>query len=239
MSVEQKQSSISDSKNAPTNTAYVESKSSEKISMVESDAAEGLTNAESSKTLDMSSIKPEVYTTSDITQMSDSNNGNKSDRIYSDVDTKTTLKSLNSFDENRTLEEVTQQSNDLPINTETKSQLLLSDVITSASRSRKSETDLKAESLKTSSVPAGINENIMSSSILSELKNSNTSSNNSTDKKTSTNEQNSGMNSLYPGSVQDIEASAKTSESSKLSKNATSNRSAESIRTHQNSGVEN
>merc|ERR1719394_741063 len=138
--------------------------------MLESDAAEGLTNAESSKTLDMSSIKPAVYTTSDITQISDTNNENKSDRIYSDVDTRTTLKCLNSFDENRTLEEVTQQSNDLPLNTETKSQLLLSDAITSASRSRKSQTNLGAESLKTSRVPAEINENIMSRSILSELK---------------------------------------------------------------------
>jgi len=211
MSVEQKQSSISNSKNASTNTAYVESKSSEKISIVESDAAEGLTNAEFSKTLDMSSIKPAVYTTSDITQISDTNNGNESNPRYSDVDTRTTLKSLNSFDENRTLEEVRQQSNDLPFNIETKSQLLLSDVITSASRSRKSQTDLRAESLKTSRAPTGKNENIMSRSILSELKNSNTSSNNSTDRKISTNEQNSGLNTLYPGSVQDIEASAKTS----------------------------
>merc|ERR1719167_1853258 len=210
--------------------------------MVEPDVAERLTNTEFSKTLDMSSMKPTVDTASDITQISDTNSGNKSDRLYSDADTRTTLKSLKSFDENRTLEEVTQQSNDLPLNTETKSQLLLSDAITSASRSRKSQENLGAESLKTSRVPAEINENIMSSSILSELKNSNTSSNNSTERKTSSNEQNSGLNSFDPGRVQDIEASAKTSVSSKLSKNqsnTTSNQSSENIKTHQSSGVEN
>jgi len=116
ISEEQKQSSISDSKNAPTNTASVESKSSETISMVEPDVAERLTNTEFSKILDMSSIKTTVDTASDITQISDTNNGNKSDRVYSDVDTRTTLKSLKSFDENRTLEEVSQQSNELPLN---------------------------------------------------------------------------------------------------------------------------
>jgi len=120
--------------------------------------------------------------------------------------------------------------------------LLLTDAITSASRSRKSQTNVGAESLKTSRVPAEINENIMSSSILSELKNSNTSSNNSTERKTSSNEQNTGLISLDPGRVQDIEASAKASVSTKLSKNqsnATSNRSSENIKTHQSSGVGN
>merc|ERR1712133_90021 len=82
----------------------------------------------------------------------------------------------------------------------------------------------------------------MSSSILSELKNSNTSSNNSTERKTSSNEQNTGLISLDPGRVQDIEASAKASVSTKLSNNqssATSNRSSENIKTHQSSGVGN
>merc|ERR1712136_206744 len=117
----------------------------------------------------------------------------------------------------------------------------------------------------------------MSRSISSELKNSYTASNNSIDRKTSSNEQYSGLRTLYPGRVQDskpsvktsegtisrktsndeqksalitldtgrkqdIEASAENSESSKFPKNqsnATSNRSEDSIKIHQSSGMEN